>query len=132
MLKRLDHVGVIVDDLEEASRFLAGMGMQHDRDLEVPGRLKAAFYRCGDAKVEVIEIIDPGERAKRLGSEKARIEHIALEVDDLTTTVRALEGLGVRTQTPDPIRVGPNLNFWTVADTCDGVVYQLLQRQPPG
>ena len=128
MLKRLDHVGVIVDDLEEASRFLSGMGMQHDRDLEIPGRLKAAFYSCGDAKVEVIEISDPAERAQRLGSEKARIEHIAIEVDDLATTVQALEGLGVRTQTTDPIRVGPNINFWTVADTCDGVVYQLLQR----
>ena len=132
MLKRLDHVGVIVDDLEEASRFLSGMGMQHDRDLEVPGRLKAAFYRCGDARVEVIEIIDPAERTKRLGSEKARIEHIALEVDDLTRTMQALEGLGVRTQTAEPIQAGPNLNFWTVADTCDGVVYQLLQRQPQG
>jgi methylmalonyl-CoA/ethylmalonyl-CoA epimerase len=130
MLKRLDHVGVIVDDLEEASRFLSGMGMQHDRDLEIPGRLKAAFYSCGDAKVEVIEISEPAERAQRLGSVKARIEHIAIEVDDLTTTVQALEGLGVRTQTKDPIRVGPNINFWTVADTCDGVVYQLLQRQP--
>ena len=128
MLKRLDHVGVIVDDLEEASRFLGGMGMQHDRDLEVPGRLKASFYSCGEAKVEVIEIIEPGERAKRLGSEKARIEHIAIEVDDLTTTLEALGGLGVRTQTADPIRIGNNLNFWTVAETCDGVVYQLFQR----
>ena len=129
MLKRLDHVGVIVDNLDEASRFLAGMGMQHDRDLEVPGRLRASFYSCGDAKVEVIEITEPGERAQRLGSEKARIEHIALEVDDLTTTVQALSGLGVKTQTADPIRVGTNLNFWTVADTCDGVVYQLMQRE---
>ena len=128
MLKRLDHVGVIVDDLEEASRFLSGMGMRHDRDLEVPGRLKASFYTCGEAQVEVIEISEPGERAKRLGSEKARIEHIALEVDDLTTTLKALKGLGVRTQTADPIQVGTNLNFWTVADTCDGVVYQLIQR----
>jgi methylmalonyl-CoA/ethylmalonyl-CoA epimerase len=128
MLKRLDHVGVIVDDLEEASRFLTGMGMQHDRDLEIPGRLKASFYSCGDAKVEVIEISEPAERTQRLGSEKARIEHIAIEVDDLATTVQALEGLGVRTQTTDPIRVGPNINFWTVAETCDGVVYQLLQR----
>jgi methylmalonyl-CoA/ethylmalonyl-CoA epimerase len=130
MLKRLDHVGVIVDNLDEASRFLAGMGMQHERDLEVPGRLKASFYRCGEAQVEVIEISEPGERAKRLGSEKARIEHIALEVDDLTTTLQALSGLGVKTQTADPIRIGTNLNFWTEADTCDGVVYQLIQRQP--
>src|ERR1700682_1057452 len=131
MLKRLDHVGVIVDDLEEASRFLSGMGMRHDRDLEIPGRLKASFYTCGQAQVEVIEISEPGERAKRLGSEKARIEHIAIEVDDLATTLQALDGLGVKTQTADPIRIGTNLNFWTVADTCDGVVYQLFQNQMP-
>jgi methylmalonyl-CoA/ethylmalonyl-CoA epimerase len=50
-------------------------------------------------------------------------------VDDLMTTLQALDGLGVKTQTADPIRIGTNLNFWTVADTCDGVVYQLIQRQ---
>jgi methylmalonyl-CoA/ethylmalonyl-CoA epimerase len=128
LLKRIDHVGVVVDDLHEASAFLLSMGMHHDRDLEIQDRLKASFYTCGEIEVEIIEIVEPAERSKRLGSEKARIEHIAIEVDSLTTTLTSLANLGVKTQSLKPLRVDKGLSYWTVADSCDGVVYQLFER----
>jgi methylmalonyl-CoA/ethylmalonyl-CoA epimerase len=95
MLKRIDHVGVVVDDLEQARQFLAGMGMRHNRDLEIPGRLKASFYTCGEIEIEVLEISELEERARRLGSASARIEHIAIEVDSLSKTLLDLTQLGV-------------------------------------
>ncbi len=128
MLKRIDHVGVIVDDLEEAKRFLTDMGLRFDRDLVMPGRLRAAFYACGDTQIEIIEVDDPAERAERLGDGKARVEHIAFEVDSLSTTLAALKGLGVDTTTPDPVAVGANLNYWTRAESSDGVMYQLIEK----
>ena len=128
MLKRIDHVGVIVDDLDEAKGFLSNMGLRFDRDLVLPGRLRAAFYACGDTQIEVIEIDEPGERAQRLGDSTARIEHVAFEVDSLSTTLRALGGLGVETTTADPMVVGANLNYWTKAETSDGVQYQLIEK----
>jgi methylmalonyl-CoA/ethylmalonyl-CoA epimerase len=128
MLKRIDHVGVIVDDLEEAKRFLADLGLRFDRDLVIPGRLHAAFYACGDTQIEIIEVDDAAERAERLGDGKARVEHIAFEVDSLSKTMEALRGLGVDTTTADPMAVGTNLNYWTKADTSDGVMYQLIEK----
>jgi methylmalonyl-CoA/ethylmalonyl-CoA epimerase len=128
MLKRIDHVGVIVDNLEEAKRFLGNLGMEFDRDLELPDRLKAAFYRCGEVQLEIIEITEPSERGQRLGDDRARIEHIALEVDDLAATLQALDGLGVKVNTAKPALVGNSLNLWTVPETCDGVMYQLIQK----
>ena len=128
VLKRIDHVGVIVDDLEEAKRFLTDMGLRFDRDLVLPGRLRAAFYACGDTQIEIIEVDDPAERAERLPEGKARVEHIAFEVDSLSTTMEALKGLGVDTTFPEPTAVGANLNYWTKADTCDGVMYQLIEK----
>jgi methylmalonyl-CoA/ethylmalonyl-CoA epimerase len=132
VLKRIDHVGVIVDDLEEAKRFLTDLGLRFDRDLVIPGRLRAAFYACGETQIEVIEVDEPGERTQRLGSDKARVEHIAFEVDSLAGTMAALRGLGVDTTTADPMAVGANLNFWTRADTCDGVQYQLIEKGAAG
>jgi methylmalonyl-CoA/ethylmalonyl-CoA epimerase len=128
VLKRIDHVGVIVDDLEEAKRFLSDMGLRFDRDLVIPGRLRAAFYACGETQIEVIEVDEPSERGRRLGDDRARIEHVAFEVDSLSTTLEALRGLGVETTTPDPMPVGANLNYWTQAETCDGVQYQLIEK----
>jgi methylmalonyl-CoA/ethylmalonyl-CoA epimerase len=128
VLKRIDHVGVIVDDLAQAKSFLADMGLRFDRDLVVPGRLRAAFFACGETQIEVIEVDEPGERARRLGDDTARIEHVAFEVDSLSTTLQALRGLGVQTTTADPMAVGANLNYWTTAETCDGVQYQLIEK----
>ncbi len=128
MLKRIDHVGVIVDNLQEAQAFLEGMGLEFDRDVAFPGRLRGAFYRCGETQIEVIEVDDPDERAQRLGSDKARVEHIAIEVDNLERTLQALSGLGVKPQQAEPIKIGANLNAWTVAESSDGVVYQLIEK----
>ena len=128
MLKRIDHVGVIVDDLDEANRFLWQLGLQLDRDLQIAGRLRAAFYACGDTQLEVIEIHEPTERAQGLGDATARIEHVAFEVDSLGTTLEALPVLGVEMPTSDPLSVGANLNLWTKAETCDGVQYQLIEK----
>lgn len=43
-LGELDHVGVIVDDLEEADRLLRAMGMRHARDLELPSLESIFLY----------------------------------------------------------------------------------------
>ena len=132
MLKRIDHVGVIVDDLAEAEKFLGeGLGMRKDREISIPGRLNAAFFQCGEVMIEVIEIVDEGERERRLGSDKARMEHIAVEVDDLARAMEALRGLGVKGNTPEPVRIGANLNVWTDPETTDGYQFQFFQKGAP-
>ncbi len=130
MLKRIDHIGVVVDDLAEARRFLSdGLGLEITRELELPAKaVKAAFFRCGDVEIECFELTSEDARAARLRGEQARIDHIAIEVDDLEGTLRALSGLGVRADAPAPTVVGRNLNYWTVPETCDGVQYQFVQK----
>lgn len=132
MLKRIDHIGVVVEDLAEARRFLEALGMEFDRALRVPEKhVEAAFYRCGNCQIELIELTDDEARRKRLGEgARARIEHIAIEVADLPKTLEALQGLGVRTDAP-PMRLGSRLNVWTVAETSEGVQYQFLQEDAP-
>lgn len=90
MLKRIDHIGVVVDELAAAKGFLSDLGLDFDHDSELPGRLKAAFYRCGETMIEVIEISEPNERRRRLGTDAARVEHIAFEVDNLGQTMREI------------------------------------------
>ena len=127
MFKRIDHVGVIVDNLEEAERFLRRLQLSAVREVTIPGLLKGVFYLCGDTQIELIEVIDDQERAQRLGGDKARVEHIAMEVEDLEKTAQALRGLGVRF-TGEPQKSGNTLISFTVPETCDGVMYQLIQK----
>lgn len=92
--KRIDHVGILVDNLESAGNFVRDvLGFSFDRQISIPGRLEALFFRCGDAAVELIEVTDAAERRERLGSASARLEHVAVEVDELPGHVRAFVAL---------------------------------------
>jgi methylmalonyl-CoA/ethylmalonyl-CoA epimerase len=130
MLKRIDHIGVIVDDLAKARVFLESLGLELERTEEVPERnVRLAFYFCGDGRIEIIEPTSAPARASRLGQgNQARIEHIGVEVDDVSLAMTAIMGLGVELTTDAPVPVGPNLNAWTRPETSTGIQFQLVER----
>lgn len=139
-MKQLDHIGVIVDNVEEAKGFLSEvLGLELDREFDRPDvGVKVAFFRCGSAEIEVIEVTDPEARHERLGDgARARIEHIAVRVEDLHETMETLSPLGVRVRggasgdfkpMDEPLKVGDSFNVWTDPETCDGVMYQLVEK----
>jgi methylmalonyl-CoA/ethylmalonyl-CoA epimerase len=132
MFRRVDHVGVVVKDIGEARRWLGEIfGLPQRRSLAFPDRqVRAEFYGCGTVDVEVIELGDPEARRLRLGEGvQARIDHIAVEVEDLHATLTALAALGVRTTLPEPRRTNDGLSAWTVAETTGGISYQLIEKQ---
>jgi methylmalonyl-CoA/ethylmalonyl-CoA epimerase len=131
MFKRIDHIGVIVANMSDAKHWIEEVfGLSFQRALQVSeGQISAAFYDCGNTQIELLEIGDPELRKHRLGlNTSARIEHIAVEVDDLKEALAKLTPLGVRTTAPEPRRTGDMLSVWTVAETTGGVSYQLMQR----
>jgi methylmalonyl-CoA/ethylmalonyl-CoA epimerase len=131
MFKRLDHVGIIVDDLEEAKGFVtAAFGLQLDRELDLPERgVKAAFFQCGEAQIELVEVTDPESRKERLGDgNQARVEHVAIQVENLQEALTSLEKLGVRPTSPEPTRLGNDQHAWTQASTSRGVMYQFIEK----
>jgi catechol 2,3-dioxygenase-like lactoylglutathione lyase family enzyme len=130
MLRRIDHVGVVVADLEWHMRQLEWMGLELGRSNDSDQSL-ARYYPCGDASVELIEARTAGSKAQRLGAVAARIEHIAFEVDDLAEVRDRLTERGVTVTWP-PFRSGPNLMIWTDEKTSGGVQYQFLVRSAPG
>lgn len=125
-MRGLDHVGVIVDDLDEAARLLEALGLVEKERGEHEG-LKLAFFTAGNAMVEIIEPTDPELRAQRLGDVRARIEHIAFEIGDLDAALSALGALGVEPNAP-PRRLPDRSMFWTEPETSDGIMFQFVQR----
>lgn len=126
-IKRLDHVGVVVADLERASRLLQetfGLDVQDRIDRQ---DLSAVFFSCGSARIELIELSDPAARQARLGDGAARIEHIAFEIEGLDAVLRELTGQGVRPTEP-PRQTAGGRTFWTEPSTTGGVMYQFLER----
>lgn len=126
-LERIDHIGVIVDDLDEATRTLRDvLGLAEGDRVERPN-LRSAFFSCGGTEIELVEILDEAERRDRLGDASARIEHIAFEVDDIDATYAALTALGVEAKAP-PRAAERYRMFFTRPETIDGIGYQFVQR----
>lgn len=134
-IKRLEHIGIVVDDLDDAARFLQErLALARDGGAESPG-LRTAFFTPGaGARIEIIEATEPVARRRRLGDGgTARIEHVAFEVDDLDATIETLAALGVEITEP-PRLSGGYRTTWTVPATTNGVMLQLseLERSEEG
>jgi catechol 2,3-dioxygenase-like lactoylglutathione lyase family enzyme len=130
-LRRIDHVGIIVDNLGEAKAFATQvLGFEFQREFQLPEQsVLAAFFTLGDFRLEFVEVTDAKLRRERLGDgAKARIEHIAFEVDDLDGTMSALRDKGVTMTTPEPWIAGTNRNIFTTDATTDGVRYQFFEK----
>jgi methylmalonyl-CoA/ethylmalonyl-CoA epimerase len=127
-LKRIDHIGVVVESPEPLTTML-----ERDLELSVTRRidnqdLQASFHACGDASLEVIWVKDHEARQARLGDGvRARIEHVAIEVDDLEATLAALAAVGIEPTAP-PREGGGAMSVWTRPETSGGIVLQFMQR----
>lgn len=128
MIKRIDHIGIIVDDLEEARKFFTQTLMLTDRKGWTRPNLRTWFITCGDLSIELIQIDDESERQRRLGDRIAQIEHVAFDVDDLEGAASELRSRGMHT-TADIPQESPSWNsYWSVPSTSAGVVCQILMK----
>jgi len=129
-LKRIDHVGIVVQSLEQHVEQLEALGLKLAGTNE-NDESHALYYACGDASVELIAVRDQEARRRRLpANELARIEHIAFEVDDLAEVRSLLEERGIEVTWP-PFPSGSAQMVWTNAETSGGVQYQFLVRPEP-
>ncbi len=134
----IDHVGVMVADLEQAKDFLGGvLGLEIAREAEPEElRLRAAFYHCGPAMIEAYELKSGSPFEPLADGAIARIDHVAVLVPDIHAAARELRASGVSTVDvgtgEEPLALAGNLNLWTEGDSSGGVAYQLIQKGAAG
>jgi catechol 2,3-dioxygenase-like lactoylglutathione lyase family enzyme len=133
---RLDHVGILVDDLDRASAFateVLGLGEPTAVRVEEFG-LSAAFFPLGAGRLELLRFDEPGDRLPP--GERVRLDHFAVEVDDLDAEAERLRGHGVRFRgplTPEqvqaPVEMRGRRHLWTVPETAGGFLLQLTEAR---
>jgi methylmalonyl-CoA epimerase len=126
----IDHVGIVVRDLAQATAMLANLfGLEVDEAIDARERLgvKTAFYHLANMSIELLEPADEQGRAVRLGEDEARIEHICVRVDDIAQAAGDLSERGARWTTDGAVPVGRRLVRFTDPDSTGGVMFQLLQ-----
>ena len=107
-IKRIEHVGVVVRNLDASKRLWEDVlgiplsGVEH-----TPGRPhKLALYPIGESMVELLAGIEPDSKfAKMCDEGKAGINHICFEVEDIDGALAELKAKGVKLRDETP-RIG--------------------------
>ena len=97
-IKRVNHLGVIVGDLDDAVQgFTEHLGLRLDHMEQYGDELDIAFLPCGETLVELIKPLkNQGSNAEYLREHGPGIQHVAFEVDDLDAALEELDKRGVK------------------------------------
>jgi methylmalonyl-CoA/ethylmalonyl-CoA epimerase len=103
LLRRLDHVAVLVRSTDEALRFYSGrLGLRvaSSEELAEP-RVRLTYLDAGNAYLQLVEPLDGDSPLSRWLDEHGEgLHHICFGVDDVQTAATALSDDGA------PIRLG--------------------------
>jgi methylmalonyl-CoA/ethylmalonyl-CoA epimerase len=123
-VRRVHHIGIVVDDLDVAIAFVRRVfGLTTPVVRNVPERRRrVAVFEFAGTQLEIAEFE---------GETSTRIDHIAVEVDDLDAVAEALVVNGVEIAPPGVLedRGTPSVGRWLFAspETADGISWQFLE-----
>lgn len=130
----LDHVGIAVQNLDEALAFYRdALGLEIEAPEEIVSqRVRAHVVRAGQAALELLEATAPESPiAKYLATRGPGLHHITLRVDDIAAALARLKARGARLidETPRPGAEGALVAF-VHPSAAHGVLVELKQPAP--
>ena len=109
MIKRIDHIGIVVNDIKEALKvYQQALGLSLAKIQERPDQaVTIAFLPTGESEIELVQPVtsDSGV-AKFLKKWGEGIHHICLEVDDIEKALADVQERGLQLIDEIP-RTGP-------------------------
>lgn len=132
MIKKVDHIGIAVKDLEETLKFYEGILGLKSVGTEVieEQKVKVAFLPIGDTEIELLESTDEnGPIAKYIERRGEGIQHIAYKVSDIEKAIDEMKNSGVRMidEVPRYGAGGAKIAFLHPKST-HGVLIELCER----
>ena len=99
MFGRIDHIGVAVEDLDEAIALYGerlGMPLQHRETVEEQG-VEAVLLGVGESHVELLRPLGPDTAVGRfLERSGPGLHHVAYGTDDIDSALDAVRDAGLR------------------------------------
>ncbi len=133
-IKRIDHIAIVVPDIEEALSFyqdILGLKLTHIEEV-LDQEVIVAFLPAGDSEIELVEpITDTSGIARYMAKRGAGVHHICIEVDDIENSLAQLKERGVELidETPSIGSGGKKIAF-VHPHSAFGVLVELYETTP--
>jgi len=130
-IKQINHVAVVVDDLDKSLLFWRdALGLQMTELRDAPAEeSRIAFLPAGEAEVELVQpTSNDSGIAKYLSKRGAGMHHICFEVDDIEGMLFQLRTKGVHLINEEPRTAADGKRYAFVhPDSTGGVLVELYQ-----
>jgi methylmalonyl-CoA/ethylmalonyl-CoA epimerase len=135
-IKRIDHVAIVVEDIEAALRFWRdSLGLELDHIEDVPEQKSTvAFLPSGGSEVELVKPTAEDTGVSRyLQKHGPGMHHICFEVGNIEEALAQLKSKGVRliNETPMTGSGGKKIAF-IHPESSQGVLVELYELSPEG
>lgn len=134
MVSKIDHLGILVDDIERNRTLFEQLGLEIGTVERVPSfGVEIAFIRVGESLVELVEPVDPTTAlaAALEGADRtAMLHHIAFRVDDIEHRLGELQRAGVALADETPRQgAGDASVAFLERRAANGVRIELVERE---
>jgi methylmalonyl-CoA/ethylmalonyl-CoA epimerase len=130
-VKQINHVAVVVDDMDEALSFWRdALGMELHGLRDVPAeKSQVAFLPLPGSEVELVKpTTDDSGVARYLAKRGPGMHHICLEVDDIDGMMSQLKVKGVRLINEEPRTAADGKKYAFIhPESTSGVLVELYQ-----
>ncbi len=134
MVNRINHVAIVVEDLDAALRFWRdALGLPLRRNEINPGEgVNIAFLPVGESEIELLQpISEDSGVGKYLAKKGQGVHHICVEVDDIEGALERLRAHGVRLIDETPtIGTGGKKVAFIHPESTHGVLVELYEMTP--
>ena len=99
MVKKIDHIGIAVKNLDETLNFYENiLGLKTaGTEIVEEQKVKVAFLPIGDTEVELLESTEEdGPIARYIAKNGEGVQHIAYRVDDIEKAIEEMKESGIR------------------------------------
>ena len=129
MIKKISHIGLAVDNLEEARSFFNDTFGLSVSAQEQFGELLFSFISLGETELELLQSTSAeGQIARFIQKRGQGIHHISLEVDDIQAELDRLKSKGLQLINETPYRnAHEDLVAFIHPKSTYGVLIELIQ-----
>jgi len=132
MIKKIEHVGIAVKDLEKSNKLFKKLLGQASYKTEIveSENVTTSFFKIGEQKIELLKSTAENSSVSRFLDRRGEgMHHLALHVEDIPKEIQRLENEGFSFVSKTPVKGADNkMIVFLHPKTTNGVLIELCQE----